>query len=88
MAHVHRLTPTVGLEAILDMMLLDMFAQCAAVQAVLRIRGRNQSSWDSIGSGHLRGHLLWGDKILMGVNLRETTQTKEKQRTSFMTGGR
>ncbi len=41
MAHVRHSTPTAGLEAILDMMPLELFTQCTAVQAVLRVWGRN-----------------------------------------------
>ena len=70
MAHMCCSSPTAGLEAILDAMLLDLIAQCVAVQTVLRVWGRNQSSWDGISCSHLRGHLLWGDKILKGVELK------------------
>ncbi len=59
MAHVHRSTPTAGLEAILDVMPLDLYAQSAAVQVVLRVQGRNQSGWDGISCSHLRGLLFW-----------------------------
>ncbi len=69
MAHICCSTPTAGLEAILDVMLLDLFAQCEAVQVVLRVQGRNQSSWDSISCSHLRGH-LWVDKTFKGVELK------------------
>ncbi len=48
-----------GLEAVLDVMPLDLYAQCMAAQAARRVRGRNQSRWDGIGCGHLRGHLFW-----------------------------
>ncbi len=53
MVHVQRSTPTAGLEAILDVMLLDLHAQCAAVKAVLRVWDGNQRSWDGISLGHL-----------------------------------
>ncbi len=54
MAHVHRSTPTVGLEAILGDMPLDLHTQCVAVWVACRVRGRNQDRWDGIGCGHLR----------------------------------
>ncbi len=66
LTHVHHSTPTARLEAALDVMPLDLYVQCVAVQAVLRVRSRNQSSWGGIGCSHLRGHLLWGDKTLKG----------------------
>ncbi len=59
-------------------MLLDLFAQCATVQTVLRVWGRNQSNWDGSGSGYVRGHLLRGDKILNAVDL-EGDCTGEKE---------
>ncbi len=68
MAHVRRSTPTAGMEAALDMMPLDLYAQCAAVKATIRIWGRNSSYWDGIGCGRLRGHLFWGGKILRGMD--------------------
>ncbi len=75
---------TAGLEDTLDVMLLDLFAQCAAVQMVLRVQGRNQSSWVGIGHGHLRGHLLWGDKILKGVELKgDCTDKREIKDLSY-----
>ncbi len=70
MIHVCHSIPTAGLEAALDMILLNLYAQCVAVQAVLRVQSRNQSSWDGVSCGHLRGHLLWGDKILKGVEIK------------------
>ncbi len=90
MTHVHCSTPTAGLEAALDVMPLDFYAQCIAVQAILRVWNRNQSSWDGIGCSHLRGHLFWGDKTLKGVEIKgDCTDKREKRkRTSFMAGGR
>ncbi len=55
MTHICCSTPTAGLEAALDVMPLNLYAQCIAVQAVLRVWSRNKSSWDGIGLGHLRG---------------------------------
>ncbi len=69
MAHVRHSTPTAGLEAILDVMLLDLFAQCVAVQVVLRVQDKNQHSWEGIRHGRLRGHFFWG-----GWNSRMTIQ--------------
>ncbi len=69
MAHVRQSTPTSGMEAALDMMPLDLYAQCAAVKAIARIRGRNSSYWDGIGCGRLRGHLFWGGKYYEGWTL-------------------
>ncbi len=78
MTHVHRTNPTSGLEAALDVMPLNLYAQCVAVQAVLRVQSRNQSSWDGIGCSHLRVHLFWGDKILKGVEVKgDRTDNRE-----------
>ncbi len=82
MAHGRRSTPTAGM-AILDVMLLDLHAQCAAVQAVVRVRGRNQSGWDGISHGHLRGHLFWGDKILKGMGLKGDRTDKREIKGLF-----
>ncbi len=69
MAHVHRSTPTAGLEAVLGVMPLDLLAQCMAAQAAFRIRGRNWSNLDGIGWDHLRGHLFWSRRLLEQMNL-------------------
>ncbi len=50
MTHIHCSTLTAGLEAILDVMPLDLVAQCVAVHAVLRIQ-RLQSSERSSSLG-------------------------------------
>ncbi len=69
MAHMHHSTPTAGLEAILNIMPLDLFAQCMAVQAAFRIWGRNLFRWDGIGWDNLWGHLFWSKQHLQQVNL-------------------
>ncbi len=83
MNHVHHSTPTAGLEAALDVMPFDLYAQCVAVQAVLRVQSRNQSSWDGISCSHLRGHLLWGDKILKGVEIKGDNTDKRMIKDLF-----
>ena len=60
-----RSTPTLGLEAILGFLPLDLQAQLEATKAATRITGRNPSRWDGIGNGSKRGHLFrfqrdWG----------------------------
>ncbi len=83
MTHVCHSTPTAGPEAALDVMSLDLYVQCKAVQAVLRVRSRNQSSWDGIGCGHLRGHLFWGDNILKGVEIMGVCTDKREIKDLF-----
>ena len=83
MTHVRCSTPTAGLEAALDVMLLNLYVQCIAVQAVLRVQSRNQSSWDGIGRNHLRGHLFWGDKILKGVEIKRDCTDKREIKDLF-----
>ncbi len=61
-------------------------ARCVAVQLVLKVRGRNQSSWDGIGWGHVRGHLFWGDKILKGVELKGDHADKRERKDLFYDG--
>ncbi len=67
----------------LDVMPLDLYAQCTAVQAVLRVWSRNQSSWNDIGHGHLRGHLFGGDKILKGVEIKGDRMDKREIKDLF-----
>ncbi len=81
--NVHWSTPTAGMEAALDMMLLDLHAQWAAVQVIIQIWGRNHSCWDGIGHGRLRGHLFWGGKILRGVDLAGDHTDKWKAKDLF-----
>ena len=40
MRHVCHSTPTAGLQAALDVMMLDLYVQCVVVQVVLSIRTR------------------------------------------------
>ncbi len=51
MVRVWHSTATADPEAILDVMLLDLFVQCAGVLVVLRVWDRNQRSWDGIPGG-------------------------------------
>ncbi len=83
MAHVRRSTPTAGMEAVLDMMPLDLHAQYAAIKAIIRIRGGNRSCWDGIGCGCLRGHLFFEGKILRGVDLAGDHTDKWKAKDFF-----
>ncbi len=83
MTHVRCSIPTAELEAVLDVMPLYMYAQCTAVRVVLRVRSRNQSSWDGIGCGHLRDHLLGGDKILKGVEIKGDHTEKREIKNLF-----
>ncbi len=69
MAYVCRSAPAAGLEAILDVMPLDLFAQYVAIHAAFRIRGRNQGRWDGIGWDNLRGHLFGSEHHWERVNL-------------------
>ncbi len=62
--HVCCSTPTAGLEAVLDVILFDLYAQCMAAQVAFRVQGRNQSRWDGIGHSHLWDHLFWSNKLL------------------------
>ncbi len=83
MVHARHSTPTAGLEAILDVMLLDLFMQCAVVQMVLRVGGRNQHSWAGIRCSHLRWYLFWGDKLVEGMELEDDCTDKRKIKDFF-----
>ncbi len=67
----------------LPWMLFDLYVQCIAVQVVLRVQSRNQSSWDGISCRHLRGHLLWGNKILKGVEIKGDRTDKRDVKDLF-----
>ncbi len=79
MAHVHRSTPTTGVDAILDVMPLDLFVQSVAVQAVCRVQGKNQSRWNGIGCDCLGGHLFWSNQLLKQVDLGGGCTNTEKR---------
>ncbi len=53
---MQRTTPAAGLEAILDLMPLELHALSTACSAAFRIREQNQKQ-DGVREGHLRGHL-------------------------------
>ena len=78
MAHVRHSTPTAGLEAILDIMPLDLHTQCVVVRAAYRIRGRNRDRWDGIGHGRLRGHLFWSNQFLEQVDMGDCVNSNKR----------
>ncbi len=49
LTHIRRTTPTNGMEAILDLMSLDLHILQMACNAAFRIRGRNWTKWDGVG---------------------------------------
>ncbi len=69
MAHIRCTTP---IEAVLDIMPLNLHEQCMAVQAALQVHGRNRVKWDGIGEGCLRGHVFWGERHLERAGLKNT----------------
>ncbi len=72
LTHIRRTTPTNGMEAILDLMPLDLHILQTACNAAFRIRGLNRTKWDRVGERHLRGHLLVMEGYLGQMGLKDT----------------
>ncbi len=73
---MRRTTPTAGLEAILDLMPLELHALSTACNTAFRIREQNQKQWDGVGEGHLRGHLHGLGGTLEKVGLKDIPSDK------------
>ncbi len=42
-----------------------------AVQAALQVHSWNKTKWDDIGQGQTRGHVLWGEKHITEIGLKD-----------------
>ena len=56
-SHILKSSPTEGLEVIMGLPPLHLYCEYTAINAYLRIKGRNESHWDGIGLRKRRGHL-------------------------------
>ncbi len=70
------ITPTTGLEAILDLIPLELHALSTACTTAFRIREQNQKQWHGIGEDHLRGHLHGLGGTLEKVGLKDIPSDK------------
>ncbi len=49
MAHIGHITPTAGLEAVLNLMPLNQHVECIVVQAALGVHSQNRIKWNISG---------------------------------------
>jgi ribonuclease HI len=64
-SHAMRSTPTAGMEVILGLSPLDLYAEAEAMKARVRTRRSLKDRWDGLGS--LKGHRRHWDDMLRGV---------------------
>ena len=72
LTHIRRTIPTNRMEAILDLMPLDLHILQTACNVAFRIRGWNRTKWDGVMERHHRGHLLVMEGYLGQMGLKDT----------------